>query len=115
MKVKKSQRTPYKRPHPTIGLFINETYGTFYQFSIISGACESAQQNDVNPVFVFGSELNTPRVNFRGANVLYRWVGAENVSGVIPTAPLFNYIDREQVKRFFIEQSKFFGEDWFGD
>jgi signal transduction histidine kinase/DNA-binding LacI/PurR family transcriptional regulator/DNA-binding response OmpR family regulator/HPt (histidine-containing phosphotransfer) domain-containing protein len=91
---------PYKKTRPTIALFINETYGTFYQYSIISGACEAAHQNDANLVFVCGSELDTPRPNFRGANILYKWVGAENVNGVILTAPLFNYIDREKQQRF---------------
>ena len=81
---------PYKKIRPTIALFINETYGTFYQYSIISGACEAAKRNDVNLIFVCGSEINTPRLNFLGANVLYQWVGAENANGVILTAPLFN-------------------------
>ncbi len=79
---------------PAIALFINETYGTFYQYSIISGAVDAAKKLDLNLMIVCGSELNTPRLNFRKANTLYQWVGNENVAGVIMTSSLFNYVDR---------------------
>ncbi len=84
----------------TIALFINETYGTFYQYSIISGAVEAAKKLDLNLMIVCGSELNTPRLNFRNANTVYQWVSEENVAGVIMTSSLFNYVDKEYQDRF---------------
>ena len=84
---------------PTIALFIHETYG-YYPFSIISGAYDAAQNYNANLVFVCGSEINTPRLNFRSANVLYQWVGNENVDGVILTSSIFNYIGRPTQQQF---------------
>ena len=85
---------------PTIALFIHETYGAYYQFSIMSGVTDAARDYGVNLVLICGSELNTPRYNFRYANALYQWVGAENADGVILTATLFNYIDQAAQQRF---------------
>ena len=84
-----------KKTYPTIALFIHETYGTYYQLSIISGVSAAAKKHDLNLVIVCGSELNTARPNFRYANLLYDWIGAENVDGVIITSTLFNHIGRE--------------------
>jgi DNA-binding LacI/PurR family transcriptional regulator len=85
---------------PTVALLVNETYGTFYQRAIISGVSDAARRHDVTLIMVCGSELETPRLNFRSANQLYRWVGANNVDAVILAAPLFNYVDRQAQHRF---------------
>jgi DNA-binding LacI/PurR family transcriptional regulator len=92
---------PAARPtRPTIALLVNETYGTFYQHAIISGVSDAARQHDLRLIMVCGSELETPRLNFRSANQLYRWVGPDNVDAVILAAPLFNYVDRQAQHRF---------------
>lgn len=88
-------------PRTTIALFINETYGTFYQYSIISGVFDAVKKFDLNLIIVCGSELNTPRFNFRYANTLYKWIGNENVAGVIMTNSLFNYVDRDYQEKFY--------------
>jgi signal transduction histidine kinase/CheY-like chemotaxis protein/DNA-binding LacI/PurR family transcriptional regulator/HPt (histidine-containing phosphotransfer) domain-containing protein len=85
---------------PTIALFIHETYGIYYQYSIISGAHAAAREHNLNLVFVCGSELNTPRLNFRSANTLYQWIDSENADGVIIASPLFNYAERDLQQKF---------------
>jgi signal transduction histidine kinase/DNA-binding LacI/PurR family transcriptional regulator/DNA-binding response OmpR family regulator len=93
--------TPVASPaRPTVALLVNETYGTFYQHAIISGVSDAARQHDLRLIMVCGSELETPRLNFRGATQLYRWVGPDNVDAVILAAPLFNYVDRQVQRRF---------------
>jgi signal transduction histidine kinase/DNA-binding LacI/PurR family transcriptional regulator/DNA-binding response OmpR family regulator/HPt (histidine-containing phosphotransfer) domain-containing protein len=89
-----------RNSRPTIALFIHETYGTYYQYSIISGVSDAARQYELNLMIVCGSELNNPRQYFRYANVLYGWVGAENVDGIIMTSTLFNHVDREYQQQF---------------
>ena len=89
-----------KGTRPSIALFINETYGTFYQYSILSGAYDTAKRLNANLITICGSELNTPRQNFRYANTLYNWASAENVSGVIMTSSIFNYVDRDFQQSF---------------
>ncbi len=74
---------------PTIALFIPETYEA-YDMAILSGVYDAARQHSINLITICGSELNTPRFNFRYANTLYQWINAENVDGVIFTIPLFN-------------------------
>jgi signal transduction histidine kinase/DNA-binding LacI/PurR family transcriptional regulator/DNA-binding response OmpR family regulator/HPt (histidine-containing phosphotransfer) domain-containing protein len=88
------------RSRTAIALFITESYGTFYQASIFSGAVDAAKKLDLNLIIVCGSELNTPRLNFRNANTLYRWIGNENVAGVIITGTLFNYVDKDYQEKF---------------
>ncbi len=83
-----------------IALFITESYGTYYQSSIFSGAIDAVKKLDLNLIIVCGSELNTPRLNFRNANTLYRWIGNENVAGVIITGTLFNYVDKDYQEKF---------------
>jgi hypothetical protein len=89
-----------ERPRTAIALFITESYGTFYQTSIFSGVVDAVRKLDLNLIIVCGSELNTPRLNFRNANTLYRWVGNENVAGVVITGTLFNYVDRNYQEKF---------------
>ncbi len=88
------------KAHPTIALFIPETYRTYYHISIISGVTDAARRYELNLILVCGSELNTPCQDFRSANVLYQWVGAENVDGVIMTNSLFNHVDRKFQQHF---------------
>ena len=88
-----------------IALFIHETYGTYYPYSIISGVSDAAQQHDLDLFIVCGSELESPRQFFRYANGLYQWVGSESVDGVIITSTLFNHVGRE-VQQQFCDQLK---------
>jgi len=85
---------------PTIALFIHETYGIYYQYSIISGAHDAAREHNINLVFVCGSELNTHRLSFRSANTLYQWIDSENVDGVIIASSLFNYVEQDLQQEF---------------
>jgi signal transduction histidine kinase/DNA-binding LacI/PurR family transcriptional regulator/DNA-binding response OmpR family regulator/HPt (histidine-containing phosphotransfer) domain-containing protein len=89
-----------EKSRTAIALLITESYGTFYQYSIFSGAVDAVKKFGLNLIIVCGSELNTPRLNFRNANTLYRWIGNENVAGVIITGTLFNYVDLEYQEKF---------------
>jgi DNA-binding LacI/PurR family transcriptional regulator/signal transduction histidine kinase len=89
-----------KNSRPTIALFIHETFGTHYQFSILSGVVDATRYYDVNLISVCGSEFNTPRNHYRNANLIYQWVGKENVDGIIMVSPVFNYVDEEFQRRY---------------
>jgi signal transduction histidine kinase/CheY-like chemotaxis protein/DNA-binding LacI/PurR family transcriptional regulator/HPt (histidine-containing phosphotransfer) domain-containing protein len=85
---------------PRISLFVNETYGTYYQASLISGVTNAARDLGANLLIVCGSELDIPRADFRFANRLYEWVDTSNVDGVIMTSTLFNHVDKPSISEF---------------
>jgi DNA-binding LacI/PurR family transcriptional regulator/signal transduction histidine kinase len=89
-----------KETRPTIAFFVNETFGTHYQLSILEGAVDAARDYDVNLLCVCGSEYNIPRSDSRNANVLYQWADPQNVDGIILVSPIFNYVDVEFQRRF---------------
>ena len=84
-----------KKEHPTIALFIHETFATYYQFSIISGIFDATQHYGISLVVVNGSEYNTPREFNRYANLIYQWVDKDNVDGIILVSAVFNFVDEE--------------------
>ncbi len=90
----------HKNTRPTIALFIHETYGTHYQFSILSGVVDATRDYGANLITVCGSEYNTPRNDYRNANLIYRWVSKENVDGIVMVSPVFNYVDEELQRRY---------------
>jgi len=97
--------TDHPAKRPTIALFIHETFGTHYQFSILSGVVDAARQYNVNLISVCGSEYNTPRNQYRNATLIYRWITKENVDGIILTSPVFNYVD-EAFQQHYCEELK---------
>lgn len=92
--------TAHTKTRPTIALFIHETFGTHYQFSILSGVVDATRHYGTNLITVCGSEFNTPRDDYRNANLIYQWVGKQNVDGIIMVSPVFNYVDEEFQRRY---------------
>ena len=90
----------HKETSPTIALFIHETFGTHYPFSILSGVVDAARHYGVNLISVCGSEYNTRREPYRSANLIYQWVGKGNVDGIILVSAIFNYVDEEFQRRY---------------
>ncbi|MBN1306111.1 MAG: response regulator [Anaerolineales bacterium] len=89
-----------KGPVSRICLFINETYRTYYQAAIISGVTDAAREQGANLLIVCGSELNIPRVDFKCANLLYKFVNKNNVDGIIIASSVFNYLDEGAIDAF---------------
>ena len=81
----------HSEKRPTIALFIHETFGTHYPFSILTGVFDAARQYDVNLISVCGAAFYTPRKHYQNANLIYQWVDQQNVDGIILVSAIFNY------------------------
>lgn len=88
------------KARPTIALFIHETFGTHYQFSILTGVFDAARDYGINLICVCGGEFAAPRNIYKSANVIYQWVDQQNVDGIILTSAIFNYSDAEFQRRY---------------
>lgn len=85
---------------PTIALFIHETFGTHYQFSILTGVVDAVRDYDVNLICVCGSAFDVQRDYYRNSNLIYNWVDQNTVDGIMMVSTIFNYVDAEFQTRF---------------
>lgn len=85
---------------PTIALFIHETFGTHYPFSILTGVFDAARQYGVNLLCVCGDEFFTQRPHYQKANLIYQWADQQNVDGIILVSTIFNYSDAEFQRQY---------------
>lgn len=90
----------HQQTRPTIALFIHETFGTHYQFSILTGVVDAVRDYDVNLICVCGSEFDVPRDYSRNANLIYNWVDESNIDGIMMVSTIFNYVDAEFQTRY---------------
>lgn len=65
------------------------------------GVVDAARQHDVNVICFPGSSLHIPMDFLRQRNILYDFVSAHRVDGIVSWASsISNYADREEMKRF---------------
>ncbi len=77
----------YRRNKPTIGFLVSDLISNYY-FPMWSGINDAAAEHGVNLICFPGKQMHSPDPLDLSGNIVYEFIGPENVDGIILTGSL---------------------------